>query len=528
MKQLFCLFFREGITVEKNLDIWYNFMVRRDYNMKKIYSYVLLLLSFLILVSCNTENSNSNQNNQSNNIVEKIQIYTVNDFHGAIKDKASRVANYLITNKTNNPNTTIILSAGDMFQGTGISNLNHGLNVVDIMNMIEFDAMSVGNHEFDWNLNTVLQYFDGNKANGEANFPLLSCNIQRKDTKSLPEHVAPYHIIERGGLKIAIVGYMGMGLESDIATSMIENYEFLEPVQIIKELVYQLRTEEKVDVVIANGHDASSNVNRQLSNLSGDYRIDAIVNGHMHARSVGTNQRSSDGIAVPYVQAGSSGEYVGVIELNINKETKQVTGGTASTKTILNTSKENPEVKAYVDELVASTANIFERVIGVAGKKINQPEGAKWASNAMLSYCKEKYGVCDIAFVNTGGIRNSAFPIEINEAITVNKVYEIMPFDNTVKMVNIKGKVLKNLILLGGELVYSNASVTVEGNSVYCDGNLIQDDMEYRVAVVDYIFDKETYPFLDGTNIFATGELLRDILITDIENCTLNDQKWYA
>ena len=94
--------------------------------------------------------------------------------------------------------------------------------------------MTIGNHEFDWGLDTILDYRDSDQTNGEANFPFLGCNIIQKDTDSLPKNVNPYTIINQDGLKIGVIGYIGLGLESDIATQMVENYEFIEPVECIK------------------------------------------------------------------------------------------------------------------------------------------------------------------------------------------------------------------------------------------------------------------------------------------------------
>lgn len=459
--------------------------------------------------------------------VKKITIFTVNDFHGAIETRARQVAGYIMSNKDNNFNNTVVLSAGDMLQGSGISNLNYGVDVINIMNIIGFDAMTVGNHEFDWELSTVLNYFDGNTDNGEANFPLLGCNVIDKRTNALPVNMQSHTVFERAGLKIAVIGYIGLGLEDSIATNMVANYEFVSPVPIISELSYQLRTEEDVDIVIACGHDASSVTNEGIANLSGDYRVDAIVNGHTHARANGSIQRQNDDYSVPYVQADDSGEYVGKIELTFDPLLNKVTYGKASNQKINDSSKINEEVDAYVDDLIERTAPIFNRVIGVAGRTLNQGTAADWACNMMLEYAVNTYGECDVAFTNIGGLRNSALPINLDEEVTVGRIFELMPFDNTVKMVSIKGNVVRNLITMGGELAYSDSSVTTEGNNIYINGVLLDNEKMYRLAVIDYIFDKDTYPFLKGENIISTGKLLRDIMIEAIEASTENDEKCF-
>lgn len=483
---------------------------------------VFICCLFLFIESCKKDN---NQNKPKED--ELITIYSVNDFHGAIKEKASKVGKYIIDNFSETKDNTLVLSAGDMFQGTGLSNLHYGKDMIDIMNIINFDAMTVGNHEFDWGLETILNYFDGNFENGEADFPILGCNVIDKRTNELPENMDAYTIIERGELKFGIIGYIGYGLENSIATNRIANYEFMDPVPIIEEISLSLRREKEVDVVIACGHDASNNTNRDIANLEGDKRVDAIINGHSHAKTTGSIKRQSDGINVPYVQAGSSGESVGKVELTYSYKDDKVVKAKSSTQTITNLSKENEEIKTLVDRLIADTADVFERVIGISGCDLNQFSAATWSCNAMREYIVDNYGECDIAFTNIGGIRESAFPIKENESITVERIYQMVPFDNAIKTVKLKGSVIKALLQNPGELSYSSSTVKIEGHLIYINGEIIEDNKIYAVACIDYIFDKDTYPFLKGEDIVTTGVLFRDLLIENIENATKLDKKCF-
>lgn len=488
----------------------------------------LLIIFFILILSFSFASCKKNEELPSNEEKEKnITIYTINDFHGAIKEKASRMGKVLIDNKNANEDSTFIISAGDMFQGTALSNIHYGKDMIELMNIMKFDAMTVGNHEFDWGLHTVLDYFDGDLTNGEANFSLLGCNVIDKTTNRLPTNMKEYTIIERGDLKVAIIGYIGLGLENSIANEMVKNYEFLDPVPIIKKLASTLRNEKKADIVIASGHDGSYATNREIANLAGNERVDAIINGHNHSKTSGVIKRTADGVNVPYVQAGSSGEYLGKIELTYNPKLQKITSSRVSNQIISSSNKENDAIKAYVDKLIVDTADVFERVIGVAGRDLNQFTGAKWAVNAMYQYVIQNYEKCDIAFTNIGGIRGSAFPINIGETITVDRIYQMMPFDNTIKLVTLKGIVVKNLVLNGGELTYSDLNVNVKGSSVYINDVLIDDESDYRVACIDYIFDKETYPFLKGNDIIATGILFRDVLIENVENATQNNQNCF-
>ena len=480
-----------------------------------------ILILFILLFSIFVISCNKNKNG----VAEKLIIYTTNDFHGAIEEEngkygAARMSSFIKNSiEENSDAASVVISSGDMFQGSAISNYTRGEIVIDIMNEIKFDAMTIGNHEFDWGLSTVLNYCDGEKSNGEANFPFLGCNIIEKSTSTLPENVKAYQIVEEKGLKIGIIGYMGQGLESSIATTMIENYYFSDPIAAIKKYSLELRTEKDCDIVIVSGHDGSTLINKQISKLSGDERIDAIVNGHTHATYTETYKRD-DGVVIPVIQTGTAGENVGVMTLSIDKETKTVTSGSAYNYQLGKKVTPDIAVQKLVDDIVLETAPIFKRVLCTAGSDINQIKCAQWATDALYEYMDS-----DIAFSNAGGIRNSAFPIVANQEITVAKVFEIMPFDNTIKTCYLKGNYVK-AVYFSSEIITSG-NVTIDSMmNLYIDGELLDENKMYKVCTNDYVFDHTSYPFGYGEDSIATGILFRDILIENLENINNNGQQW--
>lgn len=449
---------------------------------------------------------------ENGKVVSKLTILTVNDFHGALQENngkngiARLAANF--AKETKEAEATIIVSAGDMFQGTAISNYDHGKTTIDIMNKMNFDMMTLGNHEFDWGYSEMYKYIDGDKSNGEANFPFLGCNILEKTTNQMPKGLKAYQIIERGGLKVGIIGYMGYGNESDIAVSMVENYYFAEPVKMVAEYAKKLRTEEKVDVVVVVGHEGRES-NELFAALNGDERIDAIVNAHTHATYSSTLNRA-DGTKIPYLQAGTAGSRYGVIQLEIDKETKTVLGGTAENK--YNLGNKDGSIEKIVDNLLLETEPVFGRVIGVAKYDVERYSGADWAATALKEYAKT-----DVAVINIGGIRSQAFPINVGSNITVSKIHEIMPFDNVLKTVDLKGEDLIILINNGTLITSTNVYRNYLTDQIYINNEPLDLNRVYSVASIDYIFDNTSYPFFKGENKVNTGVLFRDILIDRVE-----------
>ena len=127
-----------------------------------------------------TTNNSANQENINLSIVE------LNDMHGyAYESSYSSSFNlasfgYYVDKlqQQEEYDNVIAIANGDMFQGTAFSNLSRGLSVINAMNEVGFDMMGIGNHEFDWGLDVVLKYFDGNLDNGEASFPLINGNVK--------------------------------------------------------------------------------------------------------------------------------------------------------------------------------------------------------------------------------------------------------------------------------------------------------------------------------------------------------------
>jgi len=174
--------------------------------------------------------------------VVPLQILTVNDFHGALLENgknpgAAKIAAYLKDMKAQNPNGTLILSAGDMFQGSADSNLLYGKTVVEVMNEIGFDAMTLGNHEFDWGVPILKQRI------AQSHFPYLSANIIEKATGNLAPFVKPYALFERSGIKIAVIGMATPQTAYKTSGKTISPYEFEDPTTAVNALLPKIKQE---------------------------------------------------------------------------------------------------------------------------------------------------------------------------------------------------------------------------------------------------------------------------------------------
>lgn len=464
--------------------------------MKKLF--VVLPLLLMALAGCN-----------QNNVVE-VQILSFNDYHGAINESENHkgLLNFASTIKeqtAKNKNHTVLLSAGDMYQGSAQSNINRGKLMIDVMNELGLEAMTIGNHEFDWGIDVIKSHHDGNEENGEANFDYLGCNIFESNkiyddlyTMTRVDWAKDYKIVERDGIKIGIIGWISSTCMDDISAPIIKDYKFESPTDYVVEIANQLRNEENCDLIIAIGHDENDLVNYSIG-LDETSKINLIVNGHTHKAYVKENTNYNT------IQSGSYGEYLGVTKIKYDKANRKVKSLTTENKLIEDIKKPDQAIKKIIDDSLETINPIVEEKIGISGENINRTLGATWTANAIKSATG-----ADIGVVNWGGIRSGAFPIQNNSDIKVSKLWEIMPFENMVELTTLTGKQVKSLEFNEDSFVFSSG----------LNFGDIVDDEKYRVAACDYIFDKKQYCFMSGEDIESTNLYVRDALIEDVKAWT--------
>jgi 2',3'-cyclic-nucleotide 2'-phosphodiesterase (5'-nucleotidase family) len=422
-------------------------------------------------------------------IGDYLDIYYINDTHGALVQDGREIgidylANLIKTRKTQSPEQVLFLAGGDILQGTAISNHYEGRSTIELLNESLLDAFTIGNHEFDWGLDVIQRYADGDNTNGEADFPFLAANIHQTEDDAIPDGFEPYTILERGDRKIGIIGTIGFGLESSIAASRVAGYYFSDPVDLVAQYATHLRTNLDVDVVIVMAHD-SGNLNQAVSALTGDARVDVIFNGHSH------REYAIDMNGIPVVQSGSSLEYVGHVRLFFDVsgvDTYEAVNLSRYSEVLLQTA--DVEASSLLQSFIDETDALFNTPIITSGEDYYSSQLSDWLAHLMRVATGS-----DIAFHNYGGTRTG---IDQGQTITMGTLYEIWPFDNIIKTVELDGSILN--ILMARGMAYDSAYTSFEPGTLYV------------VATNDYVFDQPDNPFLGGTNPTNTGILLRDLV----------------
>ncbi|ADQ46760.1 5'-Nucleotidase domain-containing protein [Caldicellulosiruptor kronotskyensis 2002] len=477
-----------------------------------------------------------------------IDIVEITDLHGYLyntvkmQDRSTLkqqigaiLANEIKKIKNSNPNT-IILAAGDMFQGTPVSNILKGKPVIDMMKNIGFDAMTIGNHEYDWGIDAVID--TKRKTLKNSDIPVLGANIYDKNTKKIVNYCQPYVVVNKANTKIGIIGVVdNKEFPNIILPAYIKNVEFKDPVFIVNNLARKLRSEGvKIIVVLAhmggymNNNILTGNIAEFAKNVKG---VDIILGGHTHS-VVNTKING-----IPVCVANCQGK--GYIHIKVklkNGVANVVKQEYVDITPLFNIS--NPpmdkEVLEVIEKADKQVSRKFSKVIGTAVSDITREQRAKpygdsalgnWATDAIREFAHT-----DFAFTNNGGLR-----IDLKKGpITLGDIYQLMPFDNTIVILKMKGSQIKTIL---EEAVQDNGKgIQVSGltfkydmkkpsmNRVYdmkmSNGTPIEMDKVYTVATNNFMatggdgFKEFTDPSVAKTYT-DTYKLLRDVFIEKIQ-----------
>lgn len=333
----------------------------------------------------------------------------------------------------------ITLDAGDQFQGSLFYSTYKGKAAAEFMNAIGFDAMAVGNHEFDDGPQGLADFLE------KVEFPVLSGNIGVENEPSLKGKVPGSVILDVGGQRVGIVSVLA---EDTVETSSPgKNVGFLRAETYLKGAVEGMEA-AGVDKIIALTHVG---LPRDLEVASRVPGIDLIVGGHSHTLLSNTDKKAAGpypvlvqnprGRQVPVVQAYAYGKYLGEIEVVFDDDGNVVSA--AGNPILLDASvPADKAVAARVAELAVPLEELRTKVIGSTSDAIDGSRDScrlqectmgNLVADAMLARVKDQ-GV-QIAIQNGGGLRAS---IDAGE-VTMGEVITVLPFQNTLSTFQLKG-----------------------------------------------------------------------------------------
>src|SRR6266702_279244 len=317
--------------------------------------------------------------------------------------------------------TSVRLDAGDEMQGTPVSNLSYGRGTIAAMNAFGIDAAAIGNHEFDWSIDTLLARMQ------DAHYKFLSANITDSAGSARPEWALPWTLVTKNGVKIAVIGLTTVTTPTTTAPRNVRGLAFGNGAEAIRRYLPAARA--AADFVIVTAHEGSGaifDVARGLDSAS----VDLIVAGHTHQRIDTTVN------GIPIVEAGSSGRDIGVVDF-------VRVGGTHREVRIQLVTPYADAVKPDAD-LTGARAAELDAIKSVTSRSVGrlkvplQRQGAEYGLGRLIADAARNIGKADVGMINNGGIR-AGLP---EGAVTWGHVQLVQPFQNRMLRLTVKGSVL--------------------------------------------------------------------------------------
>lgn len=209
----------------------------------------------------------------------------------------------------------LLIDSGDFSQGSPFYTMFKGDVEVGLMNLMGYDAVTIGNHEFDFGLENMARIFK------MAKFPVVCANYDFTGT-CVEGLVKPYVIIKRNGLKIGLFG-LSPQLEGLVDLSKCKGVTYLDPVEVGNRVAAELKHDKKCDVVICVSHLGWLRPDEMGDQklLASSKDIDLVLGGHSHSYFKALRYvNNADGKAVPVDQNGKNAMYVGKLMLSFDKK----------------------------------------------------------------------------------------------------------------------------------------------------------------------------------------------------------------
>jgi 2',3'-cyclic-nucleotide 2'-phosphodiesterase (5'-nucleotidase family) len=440
-----------------------------------------------------------------------LRVIHTNDVHGRLLPQQldgrpagglAVLAAHFDSARVHAPGKTVLVDGGDVMQGTAISNLSWGRATIDVFNALGYQGVAVGNHEFDWGVDTLRVRI------AESSFPWLAANLFDEETGEHPAWVRPWVMVERDGVRTAIIGLALQTTPEVVMAGRTAGLRFGAGAEAIDRYVPEARA-AGAHFVVVTGHvgatcaqpgeapeDPSEDCEGMIIDIANavTHRPDLMVGGHTHLRNF------TDANGIPIMQAIRYTLAYGVVDL------ERTPGGqvTAVYRAIR---------PAWADEVVADTSiarlvaywdeevrPLTERVVVQLAEPLSnydrQP-GEQALGNLLADAQRIETGA-HVGFVNVGSIRRS-LPAG---SITYGDLFELQPFQNELVSVTVSGSILRQALehalgpdgrprafISGATVHYRAAGPPGErvDEIVLDDGRVIGDDDEVAIGTTEFL-----------------------------------------
>jgi 5'-nucleotidase / UDP-sugar diphosphatase len=420
---------------------------------------------------------------------ESVRILYLNDFHGFAEpykpygsDEMLGGIAYLSgrANELRKEKPTLLLAAGDMIQGNNWVNFFQGASAIEAMNAMKFDAMVSGNHEFDFGQDILKQRI------AEAGFPVLCANVEGFS------QLKPYIIKELAGIRFGVIGLATADTPVTTHPKNVAGLKFIAPEDALRHYLREVKEQSDIVIVLSHiGHQADRILAEEVEG------IDIIVGGHSHTKLLSPVVVNNTLI----LQAWEHAKALGVLDFTVEEgkimkydgrlEEIKPASGAMDKEVMTIVTKYSEKVDAVLNETIGETESDLD------GEHVR--EGETNLGNLLADIIRAASGA-DAAIVNGGGIRAGMK----KGAISVNNVYNVLPFNNYIVAIRLTGTEIKATLEHGVSAIEKNegrfpqvsgltftynatASVGSRVSDVFIAGRPIEPGRGYTVATNDFL-----------------------------------------
>ena len=442
-------------------------------------------------------------------VTVQLSFYAINDLHGKFMDTDDQpgldeFTTYIKDLYADDKREEILLSSGDMWQGTVESSSNQGKLMTEWMNEVGFVSMTLGNHEYDWGAAVLT-------PNSEmAEFPFLAINVTQ-DGKAV-DYCQASTIVEKGGAKIGIIGAIGDCLSS-ISGDFTDGLRFATGnalTALVKNEATRLREDEGCNFIVYSIHDGYDGSSSTIKNISGrqmnwydtalsDGYIDLVFEGHTHQGYI-----LKDDYGVYHLQGGGENKYISCADVSLNTATNEysVVPRLIGANEYANSNiTDDPVVKEIFDTYFPQN-NPYTTILGRTSAK--RYSGTICEQVAQLYYEKgvEVWGD-EYDIVLGGGYLKTRSPYDLAAGdITYADLFSVLPFDNEIVLGKIKGSVLRERFISKTDNYYSYP---------YLGWYDVEENRDYYIVVDSYTSTYKPNRITEVARL-GSGTYARDLL----------------
>ncbi|MBP5261168.1 MAG: 5'-nucleotidase C-terminal domain-containing protein [Clostridiales bacterium] len=475
-----------------------------------------------------------------------IRLFETSDIHGYLMDTTSgeedefqfRMA-YLAkrisaARADSGFDDVIVLDGGDCYQGETLSNMTDGNVIRAAMDIIGYDAVCIGNHEFDWDIAsccadadaTIPPYTMGDNT-VDPDIPVLASNLYYSDSHERVEFTRDYTILDKAGYKIAVIGYIP-DFSDSVSAALFAPYEIDPSIDRFVARVREINELESPDATIVLCHEDPQYIAEELNVED----VQLVLGGHTHTYPCGV---AANGIV--FMQPGCYCQGYGYVDLIFDAEGNL----TLTDPVYYDFLEHNADLYYYDDQNMSDFDKIILNISidawDEAGEALSEEIGyidvpieedymtgdnngstsGNWYTGMMLRATAE-YGTV-AAFYNTNGIR-SDISIEDDETVhyvTVGDIYKVAPFGNTWLVYELTGAELKQQLING--LTRTRYGDQMSGLTFTYERQGTDDDP---------VFIIHSITLDDGTEVDINDNTTLYRVCTAVYNASLDDGVFYG